>query len=183
MTFIQLLNAFSFYGLDVTVLAACTSVLMQFLKNGPLKNVQKKVLTFLPFALGTALFGAYAGVCNLSFAYVAEHFSDVAEHGFAVGALSTCFYVLYEQFIRTDGGLNAAERLVATMIEGYVAADKIGEVAKSVAGLFSRGAAGGGEEKTAETLLANAEEGVTEGDAKLLSKLIANTLAEISSIR
>lgn len=52
LTIIKIIDAFTFYGVDVLLLAALTAVVTQVLKISVLKKLKKKILTFLPFVLG-----------------------------------------------------------------------------------------------------------------------------------
>ena len=54
----EILDAFTFYGLDIMLLAALTTLCVQILKISLLKKCQKKILTFLPFIVGCVFYGA-----------------------------------------------------------------------------------------------------------------------------
>lgn len=180
MTIIEIIDAFSFYGLDVICLAAATCAVVQLFKMTLFKNRNKKVLTFLPFVVGCALYAAYACARNLSFAYVFDNYVSVLEHGFSVGALSTLIYVWYEQFLRDKKTANATESVIATLIEGYVPAEGVEEVAAEIASAIERDVCGDGAKKAAEILAARSSD-VSEADVKLLAKLIIETLAHMNA--
>ena len=50
MTVIEIIDAFTFYGLDVILLAAATAVAVQLCKVTFLKRLNRKIVTFLPLA-------------------------------------------------------------------------------------------------------------------------------------
>lgn len=181
MTVIEIIDTFTFYGADVIMLAALTAFGVQILKLTLLKNVQKKLITFLPFALGTLLYAGYAAARNFSFYYLMEHYTDVIEHGVSVGSVATLVYVLYEQFVRKDSGLSATERVVSTLIEGYVPSDIMQSVAKQIAAAVAKDVTGNGAKRAAEILAANSAEGVNERDLELLAKLIIEALAHLTT--
>lgn len=177
MTIIQIINLFTFYGIDVMLLAALTAVVVQIFKLTFLKRIQKKLLTFLPFILGTLFYAAYSAIVHLSFFYVFKEHISVLEHGLSVGALATLLYVLYEQFVREKTSVSPAEGVIATLIAGYVPDDETERVAKLIAEAIQRDVTGDGALRTAEILGENAQEEINERDIKLLSKLIIETLA------
>jgi hypothetical protein len=180
LTIIEIIDTFTFYGVDVIALAAATCLMVQLLKLTIFKNCKKKVLTFLPFVIGTILYAAYATVCAFNFFYVFKNYSEVLEHGFAVGALSTVIYVWYEQFIREKKTTSTSASIIATLIEGYVPSDEIESIAESIANAIEKDVTGNGAKKAAEILTENKGEEITEKDIALLSKLIIETLAHIS---
>lgn len=100
------------------LLAALTAVTVQIFKLTFLKNFKKKLLTFLPFIVGTAYYAVYAGLVNWSVSYVINEYADVLEHGVSVGAVATLTYVLYEQFVREKSPTSATEGVISTLIEG-----------------------------------------------------------------
>lgn len=181
MTVIQIIDAFTFYGLDVIALAALTSLCVQLLKKSLFKNFKKKVITFLPFALGCLFYAAYAAIVNMSCAYIVENYVLILEHGFSVGALSTVIYVWYEQFIREKSGKSTTESVIATLIEGYVPSEKTEEVAAAIATAIEKDVTGDGANKAAALLSENMGEDVDEKDIKLLARLIVETLAHITA--
>ena len=143
MTFIEIIDTFTFYGVDVALLAMLTAAATQLLKMTLFKNAKKKLVTFLPFMIGTLFYAVYAAVRNLSFFYIFEEYTAVLEHGISVGAAATLYYVLYEQFVREKSSLSATEKVISTLISGYVPADSLEKAAKTIAEayckLFTRG--------------------------------------------
>ena len=182
LTFIEIIDAFTFYGLDIALLAGLTTGVTQLVKILLFKKrTNKKLVTLLPFLIGTLAYAVYACVRNLSFAYVLREYTSVVEHGIAVGSLSTLWYVLYEQFVREKKGLSATERIISTLIEGYVPDDALEQTAKAVAEAISRDVTGNGAERTREILASATCGEIDERDVTLLSKLIIETLAHITT--
>lgn len=181
MSIFQIIDAFAFYGFDVILLAAATSLTVQILKKTVLKRCNKKIYTFLPFVFGTIFYATYSAVRHLSFEYLIENYVTVLEYGFSVGALSTLTYVCYEQFLQNKKTVNATESVIATLIAGFVPNEKIESVAKLIAEAIGKDVLGDGAKKTAEILTENQAENVTENDVKLLAKLIIETLAHINA--
>ena len=181
LTIFEIIDAFTFYGLDVILLAAATSAIVQILKLTLLKKCQKKVITFLPFIIGSVLYAGYAALIRLSFKYIADNYVDVLEHGFSVGALSTLVYVWYEQFVRNKKTGGMTESVISTLIESYVPSEELEKVAAEIARAIEKDVTGDGAKKTAEILLSYRPEGVTESDIKVLARLIIETLAHIST--
>ena len=180
MTIIQIIDTFTFYGMDVIALAAATCILVQLAKITLFKKRQKRVLTFLPFIVGSLLYAGYAALLHLSFKFVADNYVEILEHGFSVGALSTVLYVWYEQFMRNKKSVSATQGVIATLIDGYVPDEQAEEIAAQIAQAIERDVTGDGAKKIAEILSENHPEEVTEKDIKMLSRLIIETLAHIS---
>jgi len=179
MTLIEIISTFTFYGFDVLALAAVTAIIVQICKKTFLKKVQKKLITFLPFALGTFLYALYAALRHWNFFYILNDYVGILEHGFSVGVVATLMYVMYEQFVREKSGLSATQGVVAALIEGYVPSDKLEAVAKAIADAIAKDVTGNGAKRTAEILTENSEECVTENEIVLLSKLIIEALAQL----
>lgn len=179
MTIIQIIDTFTFYGADVLLLAWLTNIIVHLLKISVLKKMQKKLLTFVPFIVGTVLYATYAAVRNLSFTYILINYTSVLEHGLSVGAASTLLYVIYEQFVRQDKSLSASEGVIKALISGFVPTDKQEQAAKRIAEAIAKDVTGSGAARTAEILSGDACEGVTENEIALLSKLIIEALANL----
>ena len=96
LTIIKIIDAFTFYGVDVLLLAALTAAVTQVLKISVLKKLKKKILTFLPFVLGTLFYAIYECVCNLNIRLLLTDYVTIIEHGISVGAVATLLYVLHE---------------------------------------------------------------------------------------
>ncbi len=181
LTIIEIIDTFTFYGLDIIALAAVTCILVQLLKISLFKKCQKKVLTFLPFLIGSLLYAGYSALLHLSFKYLVDNYVSVLEHGFSVGALSTIIYVWYEQFVRNKKSASTTQSVIKTLIDGYVPSEAVEKIAEEIALAIEKDVTGDGAKKTAEILGANRPEDVTEGDVKLLSKLIIETLAHLNA--
>ena len=181
MTFIQIIDTFTFYGVDVALLALATAILTQVLKITILKKVQKKILTFLPFTLGTLFYAVYAAVRNMSVGYLLQNYAEILEHGLAIGSLATLLYVLYEQFIRKKNGLSETEQVVSALIAGFVPDESLEKVAKDVTEAILKDVTGNGAKLCGEIIATNANEDITERDVQLLAKLIIETLAHMST--
>ena len=180
LSFIRIFSTFTFYSIDISCLALATSLLTQLLKKLIFKT-NKKLVTFLPFVLGTLFYAAYAAVRNLSLSYLLDEYISVLEHGISVGAVTTLYYVLYEQFVRTKSSFSQTEKVISTLIEGYVPTDKLEEAAKSIAEAISRDVTGNGAARTQEILCRFSSGEMNERDLQLLSKLIIETLAHLTT--
>lgn len=179
MTIIQIIDTFTFYGLDIIALAAATCVAVQIIKLTLFKTIRKKVVTFLPILLGTLFYAVYAGVYHLSAKWVLDNYVGVLEHGLSVGALSTLFYVWYEQFVRERECVSATHGVIATLIEGYVPSERVESTAKAICEAIEKDVTGNGANRIAEILSANHPEDVSEAEIRMLSRLIIETLAHI----
>lgn len=102
----KFVEAFTLYGADIAVLAAICAAVVQICKLTFMKDVPKKVITLLPFAAGVILYAAYAAVMKLDVMYAFYNSAEILEQGMRVGTLATSLYVIYEQFVRNDGGGN-----------------------------------------------------------------------------
>lgn len=180
MSIFQIIDAFTLYGVDVVILSLITELTVQLLKKTLLKNVNKKIYTFLPFIFGAVYYAIYVCLSRLSIAYLFENYVSVLEHGFSVGTLATLIYVCYEQFLREKDNTSTIEGVIATLIEGYVPTDEEEAIAKEIAAAIEKDVTGDGATKTAEILLSHSEN-ATEKDVKLLAKLIIETLAHLNS--
>lgn len=178
MSFIEIIDAFTFYGLDVILLGVLCAALTQIVKKFILKKAPKKIFTFMPFAFGIIFYAAYGCIANLNVRFLLDEYVSIIEHGLSVGGVSTLLYVLYEQFIRVKDGLTATQRVIATLIDGYVPDERLENVAKQVAEAIEKDVTGEGAKRAAEILGENAQEGVDEKQIVLLSRLIIETLAQ-----
>ncbi len=183
MTLIRIIDAFTFYGLDIIALSALTCILVQIAKVTFLKKFSKKIVTFMPAIIGTAVYAAYAGLINMSFEYLIQNYVDVLEHGFSIGALSTLVYVGYEQFIREKKTGSATQNVVETLIEGYIPDERLESTAQAICEALERDVTGSGAERIAAILNAERPQDVDEKDIKLLTRLIIETLAHINAVK
>lgn len=181
LTIIQIIDAFTFYGLDIIALATLTCVCVQIAKLTVFKKCRRKIATFLPFILGSIFYAVYSGIYHLSVKWVIENYVSVAEHGFSVGALSTVIYVWYEQFVRDKKANNTTQNVIATLIGGYVPDDELEKTARSICDALEKDVTGDGAIRIAEILNSSRPDGISEKDIKLLAKLIIETLAHINA--
>ena len=107
MTILQYLSAFRLFGGDVLVLGLAVTVLVSVFKKTVLKKAPKKLFVFLPFVLGTVVFGVYRCIAELSIAPLAENIRATLDSGFACGCAATLYYVVYEQFLRVKSAAPA----------------------------------------------------------------------------
>ncbi|MDE7168212.1 MAG: hypothetical protein K2O28_05115, partial [Clostridia bacterium] len=164
MTIIKIIDTFTFYGLDVVILAALTAVTVQICKVTFLKNTKKKLLTFLPFTFGVIFYAVYAALINWSVSYILTEYVSVLEHGISIGSVATLLYVLYEQFVRDKTTASASEGVISTLIEGFVPTDRIESVAKEIAQAIERDVTGNGAKRASEILTENSGEEISERD-------------------
>lgn len=180
MTFIQIIDTFTFYGIDVILLAGLTAILTQLFKKTLFCRAQKKIVTFLPFILGTVLYAVYIGINSNDFDYVLQEYTSILEHGISVGAAATLFYVMYEQFVRKNTEFSTTEKVIATLIESYVPKENLQKIAGEIAEAIKLDVLGNGASKAQEILLTYTDGKVSEQDITLLSRLIIETLAHLT---
>ena len=181
MSFIQIFNTFTFYGIDISLLALLTTLLTQLIKKLIFRKANKKLVTFLPFILGTLFYAVYAGLRNLSLDYLLVEYVSILEHGISVGAIATLYYIMYEQFVRTKSNLSETEKVISALIEGYVPTDSLEAAAKAVAEVIARDVTGNGATRAKEILTEYSDGELNERDLQLLSKLIIETLAHMTT--
>lgn len=181
LTIFQILDTFTFFGVDIVFLATLTTIAVQILKKTLFKNAQKKILTFMPFAIGTFLYAIFSAVKNLDIFFVFQNYVFIMEHGFSVGVLATLLYVLYEQFVRKNDSLSTTEGIISTLIEAYVPLSSLTAVSKEIAAAIEKDVTGSGAKKACEIILANTDKELSETDLNLLSKLIIETLAHLNN--
>ena len=167
--------------MDVSLLALVTVALTQLIKKTVFKNAQKKLITFLPFMLGTLFYAVYAAIRNLSFFYVLNEYVSVMEHGISVGSIATLYYVMYEQFIRVKNNLSETEKVISTLIEGFVPTDCVEKAARAIAEAIERDVTGNGATRAQEILAEYSDGEASERDLQLLCKLIIETLAHLTT--
>lgn len=181
LTIIQLINTFTFYGIDTVLLAALTTVTVAIIKKLFFKKASKKLLTFLPFIIGTIFYCAYSAVINLSVAHVLNGISVHLEKGFAVGATATILYVIYEQFVRGDKSTPLSESVVKTILEGYIISSELDRVSKSAYEAIVNDVTGSALERVKHIISEHTAEGVNEREILLLAKTLCDTLAHLNS--
>ncbi len=127
MSFVQLVSAFRLYGADVLLLALGVTLLTSLLKKTVMKNVNKKLFVFLPFAIGFAVYALYKMLVTASFDPVTKDFLLTLESGFGCGCAATLYYIVYEQFVR---GKTACEPLLPLL--DFIPESRRSEAAKAL---------------------------------------------------
>ena len=181
LNYFEIIDTFTYYGVDVLVLALATVGIVQLIKITVFKHAQKKLLTFLPFVVGTVLYAVYAAISHLSFTYVIEEYASILEHGVSVGAAATLYYVVYEQFVREKKGLSEVEQIIATLIEKYLPKENVEKAAKTIAEAIAQDVTGNGAVRAREILTEYSDGEISENDIQLLSRLIIETLAHLTT--
>ena len=181
LTIIQLINTFTLYGIDTIMLAALTTATVAIIKKLFFKKASKKLLTFLPFIIGTIFYCAYSAIINLSVASVINEISAHLEKGFAVGATSTILYVVYEQFVRGDKSTPLSESVAKAILEGYIKSDELSNASKSAYEAVVNDVTGSALERVKQIISEHAAEGVNEREILLLAKTLCDTLSHLNS--
>lgn len=181
LTIFEIIDTFTFYGMDVILLAALTAFTVQVFKWTFLKRIKRKLLTFLPFFMGTFYYATYSAITHMDFFYIIKEYTEVLEHGVSIGAAATLLYVMYEQFVRDKDTVSPATGVIATLIDGYVPTENVERAAGLITEAIYRDVTGDGAAKAAEILADFCGEDVSERDVKLLSKLIIETLAHLNT--
>lgn len=179
MTYIEIIDLFTFYGVDVAVLGIVTCALTQILKTTLLKKAPNKVYTFLPFAIGCVLYFCYAAVAHTSATFALENFARVFERGLSVGAAATMVYVIYEQFVRGKGQTDLKTLAVAALLEGYFDGEKLNTVAQNIAMCQPEPTCA--ENKIFTILNSEAAGDMSAEEIKALARIIAKTLEKFNT--
>ena len=183
VTIIQLINTFTFYGIDIVLLAVLTTITVAIIKKLLFKKASKKILTFLPFIVGTLFYCGYSALVNLSFAPIVNAISEHLEKGFAVGATATILYVVYEQFVRGDSSTPLTESVAKTILTGYIKSDDIDDVSKSVSDAILNDVTGSALERVRRIIAEHADEATDEREIYLLAKTLCDTLEHLNSAK
>lgn len=174
----KIIELFTCYGLDVAALAAVTCALTQILKNTLLKRAQKRLFTFLPYAIGAALYTGYAAVANACSGNAGVNFADALSHGVTTGAIATVIYAVWRQFIK-GGSSSVAEGVIAAMVSGYVEEGKEGETAAEISAALGEMTDDERIEKCADIIVSRANGDISRAEIEALAKLIVETVARI----
>ena len=183
VTIIQLINTFTFYGIDIVLLAVLTTITVAIIKKLLFKKASKKLLTFLPFIVGTLFYCGYSALINLSFAPIVNAISEHIEKGFAVGATATILYVVYEQFVRGDSSTPLTESVAKTILTGYIKSDDIDDVSKSVSDAILNDVTGSALERVRRIITEHTDEATDEREISLLAKTLCDTLEHLNSAK
>lgn len=179
MTYIEIIDFITFYGVDVAVLGILTSALTQILKTTFLKNASNKLYAFLPVIIGTVLYAAYAFI---SHGFCVDNFAYVLEKGFSVGAAATVIYVVYEQFTCGKLKLPTTVQVVEVMIASCIEAEKLNSVAQKIEDEFDGSDLQSAAEKITVTLCENSQGEADKESFAAISLLIAQTLVRIKKV-
>ncbi len=172
MSMMQFLSTFRLYGPMVLLLAGGVTLLCSLLKKTVLKNCNKKLFVFLPFAVGIAAYAAYRAILYAIWREVEISLTLILEGGFGCGCAATLYYVAYEQFFK-KGKTTASP--VLPLLEGTVSEEKREECASV---LYAEGMLLPEEELSPfveQTLRAFAPD-LSDGELALLTALIVRTL-------
>lgn len=131
MTALQFLNAFRTFGADVLLLALGVTLLTSLLKKTVMKNCNKKVFVFLPFAIGLVVYSVFAALVTLSADPFTKDLFQTVEKGFSCGLAATLYYILYEQFFRPNKDSAQSDPLYR-LLDGIVPDEKKAEAAKAL---------------------------------------------------
>ncbi len=131
MTALQFFNAFRTFGADVLLLALGVTLLTSLLKKTVMKNCNKRVFVFLPFAIGIVVYAVFAALVSLSADPFTKDLLQTVEKGFSCGLAATLYYVVYEQFLRTPKKAKEIDPL-DTLLDGIVPEEKKQEAIASL---------------------------------------------------
>ncbi|MBE7088494.1 MAG: hypothetical protein E7370_03115 [Clostridiales bacterium] len=183
MYFYELISAFSLYGEEVILFAFLTTVAIQIAKNNLLKSVNKRLLTFMPFLIGTVIYAVYL-YFSFGIEYLLKNATAVFEHGIAVGTLSTFMYIIYEQFIRkTCPTLSISESLALSYISTYVKEELREDVAKKICEVVNSTTESEGVLLIKDLILQNAQTEILDDELIALCSLIYKSLISLSPIK
>ncbi|MDD2221578.1 MAG: hypothetical protein PHN35_06475 [Clostridia bacterium] len=172
MAEIELFRDITEYSIEILLLAAGVCIITGLLKKA-IPPAYKKYITFLPFAIGCA---AYAVLLLIS---KKDPFTPLTvEKGFETGALSTIYYIIYEQFIRGKASVKGIRRLAAEgLLKGYVDESRVGEIAEKITAAADCAQSETGLKAACKDILTgNTLNDITPDDIFLLSQFLAKTL-------
>lgn len=131
MTALQFFTAFRTFGADVLLLALGVTLFTSLLKKTVMKNCNRRVFVFLPFAIGLVVYAVFSALVSLSADPFTKDLLDTVEKGFSCGLAATLYYVVYEQFIRSPKGTRHNDPLY-TLLDGIVPEEKREEAIASL---------------------------------------------------
>lgn len=177
MTFFEIIDLFTLYGVDVVVLGIVTCALTQILKTTILKNAPNKLYAFLPVIIGTVLYAAYSILTHLSFEYALENFASLLDKGFSVGAVATIIYVISEQFMKGGSPVKLTDAsVIEAMICELVDEEKLNTVAQKIADEFNSADLQSSAQSIEKVLRENAQGDAAAESFAALSVVIVRTL-------
>ena len=177
MTCVEIIDLFTLYGVDIVVLGAMTSAITQLLKTTALKNVANKIYTFLPFAIGTALYICYSAITHTDFCFPFENIFATLEKGISVGAAATLVYVVYEQSVRGKRS-DMPQSLIEALVVNFVDSDRAPSTAEKIREQFDAADIAASAQKIAAAIAENAAEDADKDQIAALALLIAETLKQ-----
>ena len=89
MTALQFFNAFRTFSADVLLLALGVTLITSLLKKTVMKNCNKRVFVFLPFAIGTVVYAVFSALVTLSAEPFTKDLLQTVEKGFSCGLAAT----------------------------------------------------------------------------------------------
>lgn len=163
MTALQFFNAFRTFSTDVLLLALGVTLITSLLKKTVMKNCNKRVFVFLPFAIGTVVYAVFSALVTLSAEPFTKDLLQTVEKGFSCGLAATLYYVVYEQFFRSPKKAEKTDPL-SILLDGIVPEEKKEE---AIASLTEKSTGVGREqlsEVVRETLTAYASPELSEAE-------------------
>ena len=134
MSLFQIFNAFEKYSIDILFLALIVVIITSFVKKTVFKNKHKKIVTFVPFIAGIAVYILYMYFLkNTDIKSLIT--SENIRNGFITGGISTVYYVFYEQFIREKRSIaefSVSELAVEGILSAIVLKDNLESCAKEI---------------------------------------------------
>ena len=183
MSLFQIFNAFEKYSLDILFLALIVVIITSFIKRIVLKNKFKKIITFVPFIVGIAVYILYMYVLEnvaLEKLLTMENFNS----GFKTGGISTVYYIFYEQFIRGKKEITTLS-IPTLAVEGILSAIVIKAFLESTAEEIENKIIDRLSDKNycintiSETVKGKLISGISTQDVLIHAKLIVSTLISL----
>ena len=115
MELFQFVSYLRQFNADVLLIGAAVWALTAVLKRTLLKNVKRKYMTFVPFVLGILLYAAFTALTG-GFDAGVSALAPMFAQGVACGSLATVIHVVYEQFLRGNGGLSLKAQCVKALL-------------------------------------------------------------------
>ena len=115
MELFQFVSYLRQFNADVLLIGAAVWALTAVLKRTLLKNVKRKYMTFVPFVLGILLYAAFTALTG-GFDAGVSALAPMFAKGVACGSLATVIHVVYEQFLRGNGGLSLKAQCVKALL-------------------------------------------------------------------
>ena len=178
MEWLRVISYLHSYGADVLLIGAAVYGLTFLCKKTIFRRLPKRLITFLPFALGILLCAVFALLVQCSSVKIETDPHAIVQKGVAAGSAATVIHILYEQFVRNNEAPEPAAvktAYVQTILQTYFEEIPMG-VAERVAAL-PKG------ENGAEQIETELKNGLPAADASTLktaAALMARLLGTIS---